>query len=65
MVSKFWKWATLYLVVGIFWGMFAVYKDAVAGPYSKGYEFKAPITLFVNTFIWSVTIPAAIFSPSE
>lgn len=61
MKSKSWRWATLYLVVGIFWSAFAAEKDIEAGIYYEGNAHVANVTVLVNTFFWPISLSNKIY----
>ncbi len=64
MVSKFWRFATLYLVVGIFWAAFV--SSWVEKRINDGKAIRQPGTLvavatLASTFVWPITLPMGLY----
>ena len=60
MKQNYWKFATLYLLIGVLWASVCVYQGAKKGHYASDYS-KASVTLLVNVAIWPISVPLGIY----
>lgn len=62
MVSRFWKFAAWYLVIGIFWAAFTVSKGAEVTRYNPQEPFVGtPATVIINALGWPASISFVLY----